>query len=200
MSARGRYKISVAVPAQPIAFSGAHPETMEVLKKILVAVLVLGLLSFAWSRARRALRSPEEAVRARLEEMRDGFNSTTLRHVMSAFHGDYRDRSSGSTRREVADSLRYMFFQERDTLTKGFPYRMSIPSEELVVTVSETDPPQVEVTLRAVIEHSTRGEWELWWDARATLDFVKTDEGWKILESRRVNHAERKDRPRRARD
>jgi hypothetical protein len=166
---------------------------VETLKKIALAAHALGLLAFGFTRARLALASPEELIVARLDQMVDGFHSNTLRHVMAGFHHDFRDRSSGSRRGEVANALRYLFFQERDAATKRFAYRVSIPREELVVELDPEEPDRAEVSLRAVFERSRNGEWGPWWDMHARLVFVNDGDSWTILESREVNHSERRD-------
>ena len=167
---------------------------MEILKKLCVAGLVIGLMGLAWTRARHALAGPEDLIRWRLQGMVEGFHSNTLRHVMAGFHEDYRDSATGHGREHAADALRYLFFEERDSLTKGFAYRLEVPEDELAIQLDPKDEQRAEVTLRAIFYRTQRGVEEVWWDMRASLLFVLDDGKWRIVSSKDVNHGDRKRR------
>lgn len=169
-------------------------QPMEILKKLFVAVLVIGLMGLAWTRARHALASPEDLIRWRLQGMVEGFHSKTLRHVMAGFHGDYRDLGTGHGREHVADALRYLFFQERDSMTQGFAYRLEVPEDELAIQLDPEDEQRADVTLRAIFFRTQRGVEEPWWDMRASLVFVRDKGEWRIVSSKDVNHRDRKGR------
>jgi hypothetical protein len=167
---------------------------MEILKKLLVAGLVVALMGLAWTRARHALAGPEDLIRWRLEGMVDGFHSNTLRHVMAGFHQDYRDSATGHGREHAADALRYLFFQEHDSVTGKFAYRLEIPEDELVISLDPEDEERADVTLRAVFYRTQKGLEEVWWDMRASLTFVRDEGDWRIVTSKDVNHRDRKGR------
>lgn len=167
---------------------------MELLKKIAVALLVAVLLVVAWDRARRSMADDDQQIRWQLEGMVDGFHSQTLRHVMRGFHSDYRDASSRYDREDVQRALIAMFFEDRGSSGPGFPYRLEIPEAELVIEVDEADGDRARVTLRAVFYRRRPAGEEVWWDARATLSFVRERGKWRILESSEVNHGDRRER------
>jgi len=164
---------------------------MEILKKLFVVGLVIGLMGLAWTRARHALASPEDLIRWRLQGMVDGFHSNTLRHVMKGFHEQYRDSTTGHGREHVADALRALFFEERDSVTRAFAYRLEIPEDELVILMDPEDELRADVTLRAIFFHTKQGVEEVWWDLRASLVFARDDGNWSIVSSQDVNHGDR---------
>lgn len=164
---------------------------METLKKLGIGALVLGLSWVAWTRARTSLATPEQRIRWRLEEMAEGFHDNVLRRVVRGFHPDYRD-SAGADRDDVQGALVYLFFQDRDPETGRFAYRLELPEPELAIRIDPEDGRRATVTLRAVFHRARRGQEEVWWDTRATLDFVKEDGEWRILQSRDVSHRDRR--------
>jgi len=153
------------------------------------AALLAGLaLGLRWVLV--SLGSPEDKIRWRLEQMAEGFNETRLAPVLAGLEDDYRDAGSGRGRDDVADALRWLFLHEDSPA--GFLLRVEIPETELgLVLDPEGDAADVRGRARFYRREQDQGGETLWWDARFVARFEDGEDGWQIVRTAEVNHAER---------
>ena len=162
------------------------------MRNALYVLAFAALLLFGVHRIRLALETDEEAVRRTLQLMARGFNETTLRHVLRGIDRGYEDEDTGHDRDDVRQALQHMFWTEKHPETRGFPYRLEIPEDELAVEWSESRPERADVDLHAIFtKRGPGGVEELWWDAHLEGEMRKHEGSWRLVATRGVNHADR---------
>jgi len=175
------------------------------LRKGLLALVVLALASWGVSALVRALASDETRIRWVLEEMAEGFNETRLAAATEGVGESFRDETSGVNKADLIEVLRYVFMSSKHPVTHAFPYRLEIPREELSIELREprvgehgkqararflarvVEPDPLPRRGARADEDSAPGEdGELAprsWDLRVEADFVDTEDGWKLARS-----------------
>lgn len=154
---------------------------------ILVVVLVSLIKSIIYSSA-----EPETQIRWRLEEMFDGFNDGAIGPVMSGIDSDWSDSGSGRiSRDELRGALLRLYLNEKHPTTHAFGMRGVLDKDSLSIQVNEDDPSRAQLSMQFAI-YRMRGEEDvLYWDASLEADLLEGREGWCILRTREVNHAQR---------
>jgi len=164
---------------------------MSALKRLALA-LVGAALAFALVRSiLRSLASDETRVRWLVEELARDFNAGDAGDVGAKLHADYVDLGTGYGRDVVQEALLYLVFQDREPGTKGFRYRVEIDADALEVRVHDSDPRTADATIRADLFRRTGETEEPYWNAVVPTRFAKGENGWKIVETHDVNHADR---------
>jgi len=162
-------------------------------------VLVTGALLILWFGGRAlwyALSGDEDQIAWVLDEMVDGFNDTRMRSVLGGFSRDFRDESSGATRAEVHQALASLFMSELDPETKEFLLRVELPTDDLEIDLVEgtgDEPSRAKLVLHPRFTTRESGTEELYWDATVHVEMVEGDDGWQLVRTSQVNHADRRD-------
>jgi hypothetical protein len=160
------------------------------MRKLALVSLSALLLVFVAGRIRRALASPEQALRWQLEDMLDGFNAPRVGPMIGGFHTDFRDESSGIGREDLKSALAYLVLTHKDPATKDWNLEVELPDESISIEMAEDQKrATVRVTPTFFITHGDARD--VWWSAGATADFVHVDGRWRCLRTRGVNHAQR---------
>ncbi len=154
------------------------------MKRLLFGLVALILLWFGVRAIVHAFASDETKIRWVVEDMADGFNDTRMNPIMSGLAQDFLEDSWGADRELARAGLAQMFLQQKDALTKKFPYRVRIPEQEFHVQVHESEPRTAEFDLVAQFEQSKGEEWTSRWTAKVHAELVLAPGGWKIRRAR----------------
>tara|TARA_R110002073_G_scaffold6084_12_gene36925 strand:- start:2462 stop:2953 length:492 start_codon:yes stop_codon:yes gene_type:complete len=160
------------------------------MQRILIWLLGLGILIFGIQRIRIALRTPEESLRVRIQGMADGFGEGHARTALKGIHEDYRDEASGVGRSDLFDAMRYLFFTQKHPETHAWNLDVDISEDSLTIVFSE-DGTSAMVTMNPLFYQTDTAGRHLWWNCRATLEFVLEDGNWWCIRTTDVNHVDR---------
>ncbi len=128
-----------------------------------------------------ALASQETRIRWRLEEMAEGFNEQSLGACLRGVADDWRDEGSEVDRALLADSLRALFFQERDQGSGGFPYRAEIERDALAIELDPEDRGRARADITARFLVLAGEEWSPTWRVRVGARLEKhAERGWQL--------------------
>jgi hypothetical protein len=161
------------------------------MQRIIIAAIALGLVGLGVQRFLRSLASPQESIGWQLEEMVEGFNATRMRPVIGGFAKSYVDEGTGVDRQDMMRILAGLFFTEIDPDTKAFRLHATLPVEDFVVTLDETNATLASASFRLVFTDTFKGATTLYWDASVTVQLLQDVDGWAITSSERVNHGAR---------
>lgn len=155
---------------------------------------VLGLLAVlallvGVPRLVRSLAAPQERLERRLTEMARGFDHCRTARVLAGFADEYRDAGSGVRREDLHRILVHLFFREIDPATKRFRLRVELGEPEVAL---DEDGERADVRVRARFFARTGGEEEVFWDASVQGEMRDGPDGWQLVETHDVNHAERR--------
>ena len=153
---------------------------MASMKRALLALLALVVLFFGVRAVVRALASDETKIRGVLEDMTDGFNETRMNPVLAGLDAQFLDENLGADRDLVRAGLAQLFLQSKDAQTKKFPYRVTLPAEELKIVVQQGDPRTAEVELVALFEESHGETWKPTWKIHVEAQLALLPGGWRI--------------------
>ncbi len=159
------------------------------MRRILVLSLFVVVAIWSIGRLRHALASPEERIRMRLEQMELGFDTTKVAGVLGGFAEDYRDEGSGIGRDEVQQILRHLVLRQFAGGSSSVELRVDL--EDVVIELDPDDPERATSRMRAVFWQSEDEVEKLYWDARVTGDWRSGPDGWQLVRTRDVNHADR---------
>jgi len=155
-----------------------------------VALIAVGVL-IAWLGVKKIvyeLASEETQIRWRLEEMVEGFNSTRKRMVMNGFDETFVEATKGYPRDLVSRYLSGLFVGHIDKETKAFTMSVSMPEDDLLITLHETEPPTATVAVRFLIMDAG----EEYWDLHLTGEMQEDEDGWQFVRTTDINHADRR--------
>lgn len=162
-------------------------------------VLVTGVLLIVWFGGRAlwfALSSDEDQIAWVLDDMVDGFNEARMRPVIGGFARHYTDESSDATREEVRQALAGLFFGEVDPRTKAFLLHVELDTDDLPIELTPGtggEPARAKLVLHPRFTTRKSGTEELYWDASVHVEMAETEDGWQIVRTSQVNHADRRD-------
>jgi hypothetical protein len=160
------------------------------MQRILITLLGLGILAFGVLRIRIALRTPEESLRARIQGMVDGFNDGRARSALRGIHEDFREGATHIGRADLFDAMRHLSFTQKHPETRAWNLDVEVPEDTLTIALRE-DKKSAMVTVNPLFyETDTTGR-HLWWNCRATCEFVLEDGSWWCLKTTDVNHVSR---------
>lgn len=152
------------------------------MRRLAKPLLVLAALLVAVFALRQVLASDQTRIRWRIESMMEGFNDTRLAPAMQGIGADWRDRTRRVDRARLADGLRYLFFNEKDPETRGFPYRVELERDTLEIELQPQNRAQVRFVAR--FSFLTQGRWEPTWRLRVSTTMHKHENlGWQLQES-----------------
>lgn len=160
------------------------------MQRILIWLLGLGLLAFSVQRIRIALRTPEESLMARIQGMAEGFNDGRARPALKGIHEDYRDDASHAGRADLFEAMRALIFTQKHPETKAWNLNMEIPEDTLSIAFGE-DEKTAMVTVNPLFYETDAEGRHLWWNCRATCEFVLEDGNWWCIRTTDVNHVDR---------
>lgn len=153
------------------------------LKRILLAALLLVLVLLVGRWLVHAIVSEETRIRWTLEEMADGFNDTDTNQVLAGLAPDYFDDTYGADRPSVRQALAYVFLQRKDPVTKGFLYEVELPEDEITIELVGEREESARVTLLARFSEKNGDERKIVWETRVKAEMVERDGEWMVLAS-----------------
>lgn len=154
------------------------------MRRILVALALAVVLFLVGRWAVLALVGEPTRIRWRLESMCEGFNETRLAPCLEGVAPQWRHTHSRLDRALLADSLRSVFFHEKDPQTGRFPLRAEIEPETLEIEIDGEDRAKARALFNGRFLVLVEGEWSSAWRARIELRLQKDSErGWQVVES-----------------
>jgi hypothetical protein len=117
-----------------------------VLRKIGIALVVVGLLAVAIRSLVLALTSEETKIRWAIQDAADGFRDARMDPILTVLTREFRDETSGFGREDLRAALAGAFFGEKDPKTKSFPYRCEIADDSIHVVLTPGEPARASVT------------------------------------------------------
>ncbi len=151
-----------------------------------IALALMGLAGL-WLGARwlwQSLRSDEDKIRARLEAACEGFSEARMNPILELLAPGFVDEMSGFHRDDVRAAVASAFFQEKDPVTKGFPYRAVVVSESLVIEVGKPAAGSAETRATIGITDTRDGAERTAWEFALTGTLQETDDGWQLVHTR----------------
>jgi len=149
-------------------------------KRFLLLLLGVAVLSFGGRALVRALASDETKIRWLVERMVAGYAEGDVGDCIGAFAPDWTHEGHEITRELLRGAL-IQTSRERDPATKQSLSRVDIVEDMLSVTV-EGD--SARLACEADFSRLRKGTWEPTWTMRAEADLTRGEDGWKIVRSR----------------
>jgi len=154
------------------------------MKRLTFAVLIVAVLWFGVGFVRRALASPEQHIRWRIEHMLEAVDDGHPARIMLGFDRErYVDEGTGFDAPKLRDALLYLFLQERVKLSAELD-----PEDGLRIEVDEAaEPPRARVQFHCRLDELLpSGERRLWWDLSGVGDMERREGAWRFVRSRDV--------------
>lgn len=154
------------------------------MKRVLLALLLLGLL-FVGARALVwLLASDETRIRWRIEAMVEGFNATRMNPILDGLAREFVEETWGADRELARAGLARLFLERKDPVSRGFLYVLEVPDEELAIELQPGEPARAKVGMVLQVEERRGAERTLAWKARLEGELVESDDGWKFTRAR----------------
>lgn len=153
------------------------------LRRIGLALVVLGVLAVVVRFAVLALTSDETKIRWAIQDAAEGFGEARANPVLEVLARDFQDETSGYTREDLRGPLAAVFFGEKDPKTRGFPYRLEIADEAIRVAVADGEPKSATVTFPAKIVDTRGGGRRDAWSFEVDGRMEEREEGWVFVRS-----------------
>lgn len=123
-------------------------------------------------------------IRWRLESMCAGFNETRLAPCLEGVAATWQHEHSRLDRALFADSLRSVFFHEKDPESGRFPLRAEIEPDSLEIELDDSDATRARALLTGRFLVLEQAEWSSAWRARIELELARDAErGWQVVRS-----------------
>ncbi len=153
---------------------------------LLAVAVVAGMWRWIGSR-----ETPEERIRAVIEEQLDGLHRGQARPILDGLGDGFVDRTSGATRDDVRRALFLLFESDCDPQTGEFQHFGILDAEDgLQIEVAE-DGESARVRLHVLFHRRDRGALLVTWDALIEGEMRELD-GWQWASTRTVNHSRRR--------
>jgi hypothetical protein len=151
------------------------------------ALLALAALALLAQGLRLVFATEEQRIRWRIESMLEGFNSARLAPTLRGIGATWQDERRRVQRAQLADALRYLFFNSKDPQTRAFPYRVELDRGTLHIAVDREDRSLAEVSFEALFSALQDGEWTTTWRLRVEGELQKHENlGWQFQQSSHV--------------
>ena len=159
------------------------------MQRALLGLTIAAILAFAGYLVWVMTLSDEDKIRMRLQEMAEDFNNSRPGPCVAGLHDDFQDVSSeGANQRvgkqEIRAFLARLAMTARETKTKKFLYRVSLPADEISIEIPKDAPETAKVSLRAVFEKRQGEAWSSAWEVDIEADLQNGDAGWQVTKSR----------------
>lgn len=148
------------------------------MRKVGIALVVLGLLAVLARFLVHTLVSDETKIRWAIADAAEGFGEARMDPVLDVLARDFVDETSGFRREDVRAALASAFFSMKDPETKGFPHRCEIPDETLTIAVTKGERDSAVVSLTCRIVDTTGGERRDAWSFDVEGRMEERDDGW----------------------
>lgn len=149
-----------------------------------IAFLLIGV-ALLWLGGRAlwlALRSDEDEIRTRLEAACEGFGEARMNPILEFLSPAFVDETSGFHRDDVRAAIAGAFFQEKDPVTKGFPYRAAVVPDSLAIDVAaRPEGGTAEVRFSVRITDTRGGEERTAWEFALKGSLQDGDDGWQLV-------------------
>ncbi len=148
------------------------------LRKIGIALVVLGLLAVGVRYLVLTLVSDETKIRWAIQDAAEGFGNARANPVLELLARDFEDQPSGYKREDIRGPLAAVFFQEKDPETKGFPYRLEIADEAIQIVVVKGEPDSATVSFPGKIVDTRGGKRRDAWSFEIEGRMEEREDGW----------------------
>jgi hypothetical protein len=148
------------------------------MRRIGLALVVLGLLAAGARWLVHALTSDETKIRVAIEEACEGFGDKRMDPILAVLARDFRDETSGFGREDVRGAVAGAFFGEKDPETKGFPFRCEIDPQAIEIQLVKGDPDRATVALTGTVVDLRGGTRREAWSFQLTGRMEERDDGW----------------------
>lgn len=148
------------------------------LRRVGVALLVLGLLAAGIRWLVLTLESDESKIRRAIADAAEGFDDTRVGPILDVLAREFEDETSGFRRDDLRAALAAAFFQEKDPETRGFPWRCVIDADAIEITVESGDPDRAVVAFPGRIVAARGDDPREAWSFRVEGRMEERDDGW----------------------
>lgn len=154
-----------------------------VLRKIGIALVVVGLLVAGVRSLVLALTADATKIRWAIRDAADGFGAARMDPVLVVLAREYREETVNFTREDLRGALASAFFGEKDPETKSFPYRCEIADASIEVEVEPGEPKQARVAFPATIVDARGDSRRVAWSFRIAGRMEERADGWCFVRS-----------------
>ncbi|MBK8095981.1 MAG: hypothetical protein IPK26_02680 [Planctomycetes bacterium] len=147
------------------------------MRRILLAVVLLGVAFVAGRCVWRATASDATKIRWLLEDEAAAFNSCSALSVLASFAPEWRDETTGTSRQLLHGGILWVFRNRRDAAQR-FLFRI-----ELGETDIQVDGDQAKATLAMALYEGLDAYERCVWELRVVAHLARRDGGWLIERS-----------------
>jgi hypothetical protein len=148
------------------------------MRTIIALAILLGIAGYFLA---ELLRSDESKIRRAIEGAAADLNAGRSGGVVAILADDFRDASSGATKREIHAYLAGIFLSQQNRHDGAFRYPATIAPDSWRITV---DGDTASAALTAHFEDAKSSEGGVVWEIELEVNLERRDGAWRIVRSK----------------